>query len=225
MPDCVEVKEGGSLTQKEGYEEGQFFIQDISSQYLVRELSQFLEKKEGVSGGVLDLCAAPGGKSMGMALNGLKVSATDIQPERLKRLRENLKRMNLESQVSLLPYEESVLYGDYDVIWVDAPCSGLGTLRRHPEISYHRQEKDVEVLREVQQQLLSKALRCQRPGKWVMYSVCSVLKSEGEDLVKSVLGKEAGSSERCHQWDLAPQDELGGDGFYAALLQKTQGSS
>lgn len=214
VPASFKVEASGDIAKLAGYEEGLFFIQDISSQFLVHEVSSYLNSQDLSKTKILDLCSAPGGKSMGLALNGFQVFATDHNVERMRRFEQNIKRMQLSDRITILPYDETVFHNDYALTWVDAPCTGTGTLRRHPEIPYQRSEKELQMLIKIQQELLGKAVSYQKSQGLILYSVCSVLKEEGEEQIKRLKNCQI-----IRQWDLAPHQAPFGDGFYAALLQ------
>ncbi len=207
------VLDGGAVFKKTGFDEGKFFVQDISSQRLVSEISKNL--KPGMT--VLDLCAAPGGKSVGLAWNGMKVTAADLSDERLKLLRATVERVGRGS-VKVMTKPEVAELELQDLVWVDAPCTGSGIVRRHPDIRWNLKEKELGDLIRVQRDLLEEGWQKVKPGGFLAYSVCSVFKEEGPEVVEEFLKKSAGKLEQ--QWSFAPQDPEGGDGFWGALVWK-----
>src|SRR5690606_33447643 len=128
---------------------------------------------------VLDMCAAPGGKTAQLAVAGANVVAIDKSPRRVKRLQENLKRLALEAE---LVVEDALSYQAeaFDAVLVDAPCSATGTLRRHPEIAFRKSEQDIAELVEVQRKLIAKAASLLKKGGVMVYATCSLEPEEGE---------------------------------------------
>lgn len=129
---------------------------------------------------VLDACAAPGGKTMQLARAGAKVTALDISQNRLKRLHENLQRNQLQAEVVCADLREWEPSEAFDIVVLDAPCSATGTIRRHPEILYHRSEADVARLVAIQAELLEQSLQWVKPGGTLLYITCSLQPEEGE---------------------------------------------
>lgn len=210
--------EGGAIHTREGFQKGDFFVQDISSQTLIHEITQKVQGSQKSLLKALDLCAAPGGKSAGLAWNGFDVTSTDHNEARLVLLKDTVSRVCPQIKVKRWDdfWNESSNDWDFDLVWVDAPCSGTGILRRHPDVRWLRQEKELKTLAEVQQSLLKKAWNHLRPGSYLVYSVCSVLREEGPEAIQ-----KAGLDEfKVTQWSLCPQDSPYGDGFWAALLKK-----
>lgn len=213
-----QAQEGGLVTGKKGFAEGEFFVQDITSQTLVHEVSEELKRQfpQGYLLSGLDLCAAPGGKSIGMAWNGIQMTATDISSTRLSLLRQSVQRT--QSEVRVISWGELDSQGQVDFVWVDAPCTGSGILRRHPDVRWLKGEKELKSLLVEQNQALQKGLAHVKPGGFLLYSVCSVLEEEGVGQIQA-LGL---SSQIMKQWLFAPHLGSGGDGFTAFLLQKSR---
>jgi 16S rRNA (cytosine967-C5)-methyltransferase len=201
------------VTEVEGFGDGKFFVQDLASQRLVREFGQ----AAGKPGRVLDLCAAPGGKSFGLEWDGWQVFAADPSEPRMELMRENVKR--LRSRVQLLKQEEITKHAPYDLVWVDAPCTGTGVLRRHPEIRWNKTEKDLASLVTLQGELLASAAKLVAPGGFLAYTVCSVLAEEGPNQRGYFLKTHAEFSE-AQALAIAPEREPPCDGFYGSLLQR-----
>ncbi|MEK7690064.1 MAG: transcription antitermination factor NusB [Bdellovibrionota bacterium] len=204
----------GSVTKLPGFDSGKFIVQDLSSQFLVSEVSKIM-KDAGVRT-VLDFCAAPGGKSVGLAWNGFQVTAHDRGRERLALLGTTLDRVGLSAQVKISDQDPGPA-ASFDAIWVDAPCTGTGIIRRHPEIKWNRKEADIASLNRKQAEILTLATQYLKPGGLLVYSVCSVLSEEGPELTASVIKKDP-----LQSWLLAPQDALGGDWFWAAVYRWEQ---
>ncbi|MGZ3698365.1 MAG: RsmB/NOP family class I SAM-dependent RNA methyltransferase [Bdellovibrionota bacterium] len=208
------ASEGGLITAKEGFPEGKFVVQDISSQTLIREIGSTVREQLGGKIRALDLCAAPGGKSVGLAWEGFDVSATDRDEARFALLRQTVSRAAPE--VKITPRDKIAGLTNVDFAWVDAPCTGTGIIRRHPDVRWLRREKELDSLTRLQGELLKEAWEKVRPGGFLAYSVCSVFSDEGPGLVKkSGLGQY-----QVREWLLAPQTAPFGDGFWAGLLRK-----
>jgi 16S rRNA (cytosine967-C5)-methyltransferase len=196
---------------------------------------------------IADLCAAPGGKTAQLVQAGARVTAVDRSVARMARLRDNLTRLALEAETVVADAAEwpGAKSGEgFDGILVDAPCTSTGTIRRHPDVAWLRQEADIAALVALQKRLLQKAVLLLKPGGTLVYCTCSLEPEEGEQAVASLLatepamrrapieaGEVAGLAETltgdgdlrtlpCH---LPHQDpRLGGlDGFYAARLVKS----
>lgn len=137
---------------------------------------------------VVDLCAAPGGKTAQLILAGAKVTAVDASQNRLARLRQNLDRLGLQAeaivQADLLDFAPSQ---PFDAVLLDAPCSSTGTVRRHPDVPWTKTPADIEKLAGLQQRLLAKAVTLVKPGGRVVFSNCSLDPLEGEDLHRAFL--------------------------------------
>ena len=229
-PGAIRLGEGqlppGPVNQWPGFTEGAFLVQDVSSQVLVSALVDEL-KKAGVWTGekntlrALDLCAAPGGKSVGLSWSGFQVVASDASLERLGLLRQTVSRCAAEIEVR--EPQDLGTARDFDVVWVDAPCTGSGILRRHPDVRWLRQEKELQALAKVQEQVLREGLERVKPGGYLMYSVCSVLEEEG---VARILGLSDWKDrfEIVAEWRLWPFEGEKGDGFQGALIKLAHSS-
>ena len=172
--------ESSSVTELKGFEEGGWWVQDLAASLPARLIPR--EASE-----VLDLCAAPGGKTMQLAAAGHQVTAVDSSKNRLGRLRENLDRTNLDASL----VEADALQWDsaraYDAILLDAPCSATGTFRRHPEVLFRARSKIIASNADLQAQLLDRASGWLKPGGTLVYSVCSLEPKEGEEVLKAFL--------------------------------------
>jgi len=211
IPFSYEVTESGAIPHKEGFSEGEFYVQDISSQYLIDEISKIVKSKFK-NPEALDLCAAPGGKTVGLSWNGFKVTASDSNEKRIALLRENFKR--LELSVPIVDPSEML---SSNFVWVDAPCSATGIIRRHPDVRWLREERDLIELTALQKKLVLRGFELTKPGGFFAYSVCSILKEEGERLLAHLPQSEF---KKAGEWNLAPHVAPYGDGFYAVLLEK-----
>ena len=157
-----------------GYDEGLFFVQDLAASYPARLLGDVGGKH------VLDLCAAPGGKTAQLARAGATVTALDRSPARLVRVRENLARLRLAAEIIAADALTWEPLSSYDALVLDAPCSATGTWRRHPEVVRLASEADIEELVVLQRQLLTRAWEWVKPGGKLVYCVCSLEREEGE---------------------------------------------
>ena len=225
----------GSLA---GFRDGGWWVQDAAAALPARVLLAGLDDPR-----VADLCAAPGGKTAQLAASGARVTALDISPSRLERLRENLTRLRLKAELV-----EADLLGwtpaePFDAVLLDAPCSGTGTIRRHPDIARNKTADDVARMASLQRALLDAAAKAVRPGGRLVYSVCSLQLEEGPATVETFLsaapdfrrrpigaGEVAGTEPfltpegdirtlPCHL------SERGGiDGFYVCRLERGGGA-
>ncbi|MBA3069054.1 MAG: methyltransferase domain-containing protein [Hyphomonas sp.] len=172
---------GGAVEDLPGYAEGEWWVQDQAAALPAR----LLNAAPGES--VLDLCAAPGGKTLQLAATGAHVTALDRSAPRLERLRENLERTGLKAEVIVADAEAWAPGRTFQKILLDAPCSALGTLRRHPEGAWIKTAADVARFPGVQARLLAAAAGLLAPGGTLIYCVCSPLAAEGRDVVNAAL--------------------------------------
>jgi 16S rRNA (cytosine967-C5)-methyltransferase len=216
----------GDLRQLPGYAEGHWCVQDRSAQRIV----PLLDPQPGER--LLDACAAPGGKSTHLAEamgdQGL-VLALDRGEARLRRVQRNSERLGLtcihtrHGDATRLAEEAPELRGSFDRILVDAPCSGLGTLARHADARWRIEPAAVDGLVTLQRQLLEGLLPLLKPGGRLVYATCTVHPRENGELIEAWLQAHPGW-QRLEQWQLWPGEQQGGgDGFFAALLQAPQG--
>lgn len=180
----VRLNDAGAIPDLEGFDTGEWWIQDLASSLAVQALGDIKDKT------VLDLCAAPGGKTAQLINNGAKVSALDISETRLQRLQKNLSRLNFTANEII--NEDALSYlqkdiPDFDIILIDAPCSATGTLRRHPEVVHNRDFHDVNKSTEIQQKFLQRAADKLKTDGILLYSVCSLAKLEGEKAIETFL--------------------------------------
>lgn len=229
----------GSVMMLPGFAEGQWWVQDAAAALPARLFGDIKDKA------IADLCAAPGGKTAQLALAGARVTAIDRSPARVTRLRDNLTRLALESETVVADAAEwPGASGSFDGILVDAPCTSTGTIRRHPDVAWLRQETDIAALTALQKRLLQKAATLLKPGGTLVYCTCSLEPEEGEQAVAALLAAEPGLRRApvekaevagleeiitadgdlrtlpCHLPHADPR--LGGlDGFYAARLVKS----
>ncbi len=223
------AKSGGAVFHHEGFQEGKFIVQDISNQVLVSEICSEIKKLSGnLPLSALDLCAAPGGKTIALSWNGFSVFATDQDTRRLQLIQENLDRLAKNpdliamGKITLVERKSVADLPLQDLVWVDAPCTGTGIIRRHPEIRWNRKESDLLDLTVLQKKLLLEGWEKVKPGGYLVYSVCSILKEEGPDLVRAAgLSEGLLGARKIRDWFLVPQEEPHGDGFWGVLLGKS----
>ncbi|MCH2094288.1 MAG: methyltransferase domain-containing protein [Rhodobacteraceae bacterium] len=213
-----------------GYDSGDWWVQDAAAALPAR----LLNARPGET--VLDMCAAPGGKTMQLAATGAKVTALDLSASRLTRVEDNLNRAQLTARViqgDAFDHAD----GPYDAILLDAPCSATGTIRRHPDLPHARRGEAIGDLIALQAAMLDHALTLLRPGGRLVFCTCSLLPDEGECQIDDALLRHPGllvapaqAQGIAPDWRTAEGGirlrpdywtDLGGmDGFYMAVLQK-----
>jgi 16S rRNA (cytosine967-C5)-methyltransferase len=218
----------GSVRDLPGYGDGWFYVQDLASMWVARLVNPQPGER------ILDLCAAPGSKTGHMAAlanNRALITALEPAPARVALLRENIARLGLQNvtviQTDALAFRPgNPLSGGidgkggesgegYDKVLVDAPCSGSGTLRRHPEILRHLTPPRLETFTARQLALAEKGLSCLKPGGMLIYSTCSILPEENRDLVRVLLSRYPKSALSFEEQRRITETS---DGFYAAIL-------
>jgi 16S rRNA (cytosine967-C5)-methyltransferase len=175
---------GGSVTELPGFAEGAWWVQDAAATLPVRLLGDVSGKH------VADLCAAPGGKTLQLAAAGAIVTAVDISARRMVRVGENLARAGLSAELVTADAGKWVTDATFDAILLDAPCSGTGTLRRHPDIAWLKDEEDIGRLTLTQDRLLVRAADLLNPGGVLVYAVCSLQEDEGPARVEALLARD-----------------------------------
>ena len=171
----VRLPRGTAVTELPGFGEGAWWVQDLAASLPARLLGA------GEGRRVLDLCAAPGGKTLQLAAAGWRVTALDVSGKRLKLLRENLARTGLAAEVLVadaLQWEPQELF---DAIVLDAPCTATGTARRHPEVLHRIGERQIAEMVDQQASLVDRAAAWLKPGGRLVYAVCSLEREEGEE--------------------------------------------
>ncbi|HEY0034961.1 MAG TPA: RsmB/NOP family class I SAM-dependent RNA methyltransferase [Devosia sp.] len=178
MADTVRIEQRDRPVEAlPGYGEGHWWVQDAASAIPARLLGLEPGKR------VLDLCAAPGGKTAQLVKAGHLVTALDSDPKRMERLKDNLKRLNYTAETIVGDAGTFAPNSPYDGVLLDAPCSATGTFRRHPEVIWHRSVGDVAGRVRLQRALLTNAFRCLDAGGVLIYCVCSLEPAEGEEQV------------------------------------------
>jgi 16S rRNA (cytosine967-C5)-methyltransferase len=234
-PQGITVQSKGRVENLPGFHEGNFQVQGEASQLV----AYLLDPQPGER--ILDACAAPGGKTTQIAElmddRGVVV-ATDVSAKGLKRLQENAIRLRLESirafQADLSKPLSRSLSQPFDRILIDAPCSGFGTLRSHPEIKWNRGEADIKRLSELQEKILVNAASNLKPGGVLVYSTCTLIDNENERVVKTFLQQQKefvldGATAYLPQparslvrdnYFMALPHKHNTDGFFAARMRK-----
>ena len=175
---------GGHIAELPGFAEGAWWVQDAAATLPVRLMGDIAGKR------VADLCAAPGGKTMQLCAAGAQVTAVDISARRMVRVGENLARAGLSAELITADASKWMAAEPFDAILLDAPCSGTGTLRRHPDIAWLKDEEDVGRLTLAQDRLLLHAVAQLKPGGLLVYAVCSLQEDEGPARIEALLGRE-----------------------------------
>ncbi len=228
----VRLQDAGQVSALPGYKRGNWWVQDAAAALPVRVLAPKAGEK------VLDLCAAPGSKTLQLAVVAAEVTALDISETRLERVRENLKRTGLKAKV--IAGDALDHQGQYDAILLDAPCSATGTIRRHPDLPFAKDGSEFGGLIELQARMLAHAWTLLKPGGRLVYCTCSLLPDEGEVQIEEALDQypdmqidraaleiagvepdwiteEGGLRLRPDFWP----DKGSMDGFYIACLNKS----
>jgi len=176
----VRLKTHRPIAELDGYASGDWWVQDAAASLPAR----LLRARPGER--VVDLCAAPGGKTAQLAQTGARVVALDRSAERMKRLAANMARLGFEVDVSIgdaLNFDG----GPYDAILLDAPCTATGTIRRHPDVAWTKRASDISTLAAAQAKMLDRALTLLKPGGRLVYCTCSLEPEEGELQIANLL--------------------------------------
>lgn len=231
IPRHLRLARGAAVAGLTGYGEGRWWVQDISASMPARLLG------DGKGRSVLDLCAAPGGKSMQLASVGFEVTAIDISESRLARLRENFERTGLKATIRAADVMKWSPPAQVDAILLDAPCTATGIFRRHPDVLHRVRPRAIAELASGQKAMLGRAAGWLKPGGTLVYSVCSLEPEEGEKVVQAFLAERRDfrllpiEPEETHP-GMRPNDgmlrilpgtfaELGGaDGFFIARFER-----
>ncbi|MBS0564370.1 MAG: methyltransferase domain-containing protein [Proteobacteria bacterium] len=221
------------LAELPGYAEGDWWVQDAAAALAARALAPRPGER------VLDLCAAPGGKTLQLAAAGADVTALDISAQRMARVGENLKRCRLSARTIVADALDWQPDHPFDAILLDAPCSATGTIRRHPDLPFVRDAGGLKDIFALQSALIDRAVALLRPGGRLVYATCSLLPEEGERQMGAALtrhevleadpaamslpglepgwiGAEGGLRLRPDHWP----DRGGMDGFFIAVLRR-----
>lgn len=181
----IRRRSGGVVTELPGFAEGAWWVQDAAATLPARLLGDVAGKR------VADLCAAPGGKTLQLCALGASVTAVDISARRMTRVAENLQRAGLSADLVTADASKWQPDAPFDAVLLDAPCSGTGTLRRHPDIAWLKDEDDIARLTLTQDRLLAHAASLLRPGGILVYAVCSLQEDEGPARIEALLARDA----------------------------------
>ena len=229
----VRLDRPGPVDELAGFKEGEWWVQDAAAALPASLLGDVAGKT------VLDLCAAPGGKTLQLASGGARVTAIDISGDRLKRIAENLARTSLSAETvkaDALEYRPSQLV---DAVLLDAPCTATGTIRRRPDVAWRKTEADLASLVDLQARLIDRAIGFLAPGGMLVYCTCSLQPAEGEEQIAAALqrhpdlsrvpvepnelGGFAAAVNRFGDLRTLPSmlaEDGGLDGFFAARLRR-----
>ncbi|MFK7763493.1 MAG: RsmB/NOP family class I SAM-dependent RNA methyltransferase [Roseobacter sp.] len=227
----VRVVDAGQVSAMAGFAEGAWWVQDAAAALPVRILDPAPQEA------VLDLCAAPGGKTLQLAAAGARVTAVDDSATRMARVEENLSRTRLTAELRIEDARQTT--GAFDAVLLDAPCSATGTIRRHPDLPHAKDGSEFASLIDLQAELLDHAWSLVKPGGRMVFCTCSLLPDEGEVQIEEALARHAdmavdkaaldrpGVEAAWHSSEgglrLRPDywpDRGGMDGFYIAALRK-----
>ncbi len=229
----IRLRRKGRITALPGHDAGRWWVQDAAAALPARLGGEVAGRR------VLDLCAAPGGKTMQLAAAGADVTAVDISARRLERLAENLARIGSRAEIVATDALDFTTETPFDMVLLDAPCTATGTIRRHPELPFVRREADVAPLVDLQRRLGRHAASLVAPGGRLVLATCSLLPEEGEAWAEAfgaefpdwrpvpldmpALGLDPAWSPAEGQIRLRPDywPERGGmDGFFVAVFEK-----
>jgi 16S rRNA (cytosine967-C5)-methyltransferase len=238
-PQAVVLRSASAIDQLPGFKEGLFMVQGEASQLI----GLLMDPQPGER--ILDACAAPGGKTTHLAElmdDRGEIVASDISRRGIEKVRQNIRRLGLGS---VRPIQADMIFEltgeralSYDRILADLPCSGLGTLRSHPEAKWHRERKDIERLSALQRKLLDRLSTYLKPGGDLVYSTCTLMPQENEDVVEDFLERheefvlqnaaeflpESARPMVRGNYFLALPHRDGADGFFAARMRKKAGT-
>ena len=227
VPDSLVLVRGvGALTELGAFKQGMFHLQDPASTLVTR----YAAVPAGAT--VADLCAAPGGKSLELARTAGVVYAGDLSRSRLGRVRENVQRLDVDNVIPFVADARAPALTGMDVVLVDAPCTGTGTFRRHPDARWRLKASDLAVLPSLQRSILRAAASVVRPGGLLVYSTCSLELEENDEPVAHFLGEHPGWVVEAPPAGAVPESVLdagrlrvlpqrdGTDGAFAARLRR-----
>lgn len=209
------LKDGVDIKSLDCYIKGLFYVQDIQSQIAVSKLNITAGER------VLDMCAAPGGKTFYAGISsgdGAFITACDIYEKRVNLIRQSASRLGLKN-IEYRVCDSSTFnnsLGKFDAVICDVPCSGLGVIRRKPEIKY-KEDLNLEQLKATQSAILENGLKYLKPGGRILYSTCTIRRAENEDIVRACLDKHSNYELKYEHTFLPTVDFT--DGFYCAVIK------
>jgi 16S rRNA (cytosine967-C5)-methyltransferase len=231
-PGNLRLNHAGRIEELSGFREGRWWVQDFAASLPVRLLGDVMDKT------VIDLCAAPGGKTAQLAARGARVTAVDISSDRLARVRENLERLKLQADLVAGDVRDWRPSAPASFVLLDAPCTATGTIRRHPDLPWAKGAADLVSCEGLQSDLLDAAADMVADGGTLLYVVCSLEPEEGEEQIASFLRRRTQFARApvaheeifdatfiSREGDLKTlpcywADKGGMDGFYAAWLKR-----
>jgi 16S rRNA (cytosine967-C5)-methyltransferase len=219
-PEALELKERANVFLTDAFKEGLFEVQDASSQMV----AHMLDIQPGMR--VVDTCAGAGGKTLHMAClmqNKGQIIAMDLYESKLKQLKLRAKRNgihNIEYRVIDSTKVIKKLHEKADRVLIDAPCSGLGVLKRNPDSKWKLQPEFIDNIKKVQAEVIENYAKIVKPGGKMVYATCSILPSENEEQVKHFLTTDIGKNFTFVQDKKVLAHQSGYDGFYMALLER-----
>ena len=220
VPNALVLKERANVFTTDAFKNGWFEVQDANSQ----KVAIMLDAQPGQR--IIDACAGAGGKSLHIAetmQNKGQLISMDIYESKLKELKRRAKRNgahNIETRVIISTKVIKKLHGSADKVLIDAPCSGLGVLKRNPDTKWKMQPDFLDRIRTLQQQLLIDYSKMVKDDGELLYATCSILPSENELQVKAFLKTEEGASFEMKKESKVSPRVTGFDGFYMALMKK-----
>lgn len=221
-PDALKLVERANVFKTDAFKKGYFEVQDASSQLV----AAYLDVQPGMK--VVDTCAGAGGKTLhssALMQNKGQIVAMDIYESKLRKLKVRAKR-NKAHNIDLKEINSTKvikkLHNKADRVLIDAPCSGLGVLRRNPDSKWKLQPEFIDNIKAIQQDILQSYSKMVKPGGKMVYATCSVLPSENQEQVKQFLKSEAGKEFIFVSDKKILASESGYDGFYMALLEKNE---
>jgi len=215
-PSHIRLDAAQDVTALPGFAEGAFWVQNAAAGQPAAQICAALAAPSTV----LDMCAAPGGKTLQLAAAGHTVTALDISASRLKRLEENLARTGFEATLvcaDALAWNAPQLF---DAVLLDAPCTATGTLRRHPDVLRHRSANQMDKLIALQKQLLARAADHVKPGGFFAYAVCSLQPQEGEMQLEDFLATRSDFTKHDSDAENRFTPDADMDGFFVSVMQK-----
>ena len=231
-PGRMRLKHAGRIEELPGYQEGRWWVQDFAASLPMRLFGDVAGKR------VIDLCAAPGGKTAQFAAQGGLVTAVDVAPDRLELVRENLERLHLSAELVSADARDWRPAEPAPFVLLDAPCMATGTIRRHPDLPWLKTAADLQITESLQSELLDAAAEMTAPSGTLVYAVCSLEPEEAEQQVEAFLRRNSDfaraaitAAEVFEPQFVSAKGDLttlpcfwsgkgGMDGFYAARLKR-----
>ena len=239
LNDLIRVKNEGYIEDKPFFKDGFWWVQNFTATLPVRLINSIFDKVDKNKVAILDVGAAPGGKSFQLIEDNFNVTSIDISERRVKRFKENLIRLNLKTEIICKDFFEHKFNKLFDCILLDAPCSASGLIQKKPEILVHNKEANLEKLISKQERMLNHASSLLKVGGHIIYCVCSILSNEGNNQIRNFLKhnnnfKTVNFDERISKYGktlakgmlLVTPDEQkikgGVDGFFISIIKKVE---